>query len=70
MLTPVFVASHLNEVISLPPEFIEPQDGKAKQDCEIEAGKRWIKKNASFYKGMSRYSKKAGISIRTNLKSA
>lgn len=52
MLTPVFVASHLNEVISLPPEFIKPQDGKEKQDCEIEAGKRWIEKHSSFYEGM------------------
>ena len=26
-----------------------PQDGKEKQDCEIEAAKRWIEKYKSFY---------------------
>jgi hypothetical protein len=28
--------------IPLAPEFIVPQDGSNKQDCEINAGKRWI----------------------------
>lgn len=28
--------------IPLAPEFIKPQDGSEKQDCEINAGKRWI----------------------------
>jgi hypothetical protein len=35
-----------SEVIALPPEFIMPQDGHAKQDCERVAGKRWIAKHA------------------------
>jgi hypothetical protein len=29
-------------VISLPPEYIMPQDGHDKQDCEQAAGKRWL----------------------------
>lgn len=35
-------------MIALMPEFIVPQDGKEKQDCEIEAAKRWIAKNGDF----------------------
>ena len=33
-------------MIALPPEFIMPQDGHDKQDCERVAGKRWIAKHA------------------------
>ncbi|MEX2445555.1 MAG: hypothetical protein WD492_18295, partial [Alkalispirochaeta sp.] len=29
-------------VIAVEPEFITPQDGAKKQDCEINAGKRWV----------------------------
>ena len=36
-------------VISLEPEFIVPQDGHEKQDCEIQAGKRWLEKNGEYY---------------------
>jgi hypothetical protein len=36
-------------VIPLEPEYITPQDGKEKQDCEIEAGKRWIDHYGDFY---------------------
>lgn len=31
-----------NKVFSLPPEFIQPQDGEKKQDCELKAAKRWF----------------------------
>jgi len=31
------------------PEFIVPQDGHDKQDCEIAAAKRWLKANAGRY---------------------
>ena len=31
-----------DKVISLEPEFIQPQDGYSKQDCENAAGKRWL----------------------------
>lgn len=39
-ITPVIVKPGNNKVISLPPEFIIPQDGKTKQDCENQAAKR------------------------------
>lgn len=42
MVTPTIVAPGMNKVISLMPEFITPQDGDIKQDCEIKASKRWI----------------------------
>lgn len=49
VLTPVIVQSGNEHVISLEPEFITPQDGHEKQDCEIQAGKRWIEKHGGFY---------------------
>ncbi len=50
MLTPVLVAPHQNKVIPLPPEFIVPQDGHAKQDCENAAAKRWLQQHAATYR--------------------
>jgi hypothetical protein len=44
MISPVLVKPGLNRVISLPPEFIIPQDGSEKQDCEYNASMRWFKK--------------------------
>lgn len=41
-LTPAFVRAGSNTVIAVEPEFITPQDGAKKQDCEINAGKRWV----------------------------
>jgi hypothetical protein len=41
-LTPVLVKPGCDKVIALAPEFITPQDGAAKQDCEINAAKRWL----------------------------
>ena len=49
VLTPVIVQPGNEHVISLEPEFITPQDGHEKQDCEIQAGKRWIEKHGDFY---------------------
>jgi len=49
VLTPVIVQSGNEYVIALEPEYITPQDGHEKQDCEIEAGKRWIRKYGDFY---------------------
>lgn len=43
VLTPVLVSPEHNHVLPLPPEFIMPQDGKEKQDCERNAAKRWVK---------------------------
>jgi hypothetical protein len=46
-ITPVIVCPGRSEVIALPPEFIMPQDGHDKQDCERVAGTRWIAKHAT-----------------------
>jgi hypothetical protein len=43
-ITPVIVTPGRNLAISLKPEFIVPQDGSGKQDCETKAGKRWLSK--------------------------
>jgi hypothetical protein len=48
-ITPVFVVPGQGKVISLPPEFITPQDGHNKQDCENAAAKRWITQHAPVY---------------------
>jgi hypothetical protein len=40
VVTPTVVAPGINKVISLMPEFVVPQDGVKKQDCELNAGKR------------------------------
>jgi hypothetical protein len=52
VITPVIVAPNNNKVISLQPEFITPQDGHKKQDCENAAAKRWISQYASLYKDL------------------
>jgi hypothetical protein len=49
VITPVIVQAGNEHVISLEPEFIVPQDGQEKQDCETRAGKRWLEKHGSFY---------------------
>jgi len=41
-VTPVIVAPGHEKVIPLPPQFVQPQDGHAKQDCEIAASSRWL----------------------------
>src|SRR5919199_1487689 len=46
-ITPVIVCPGYPQVIALPPEYIMPQDGHAKQDCERAAGKRWLAKHAA-----------------------
>ena len=46
VLTPVIVAPDNNKVIPLEPEFVTPQDGATKQDCELNAAKRWIERNS------------------------
>ena len=37
------------QVVPLRPEFITPQDGSVKQDCEINAAKRWLAAHAARY---------------------
>jgi hypothetical protein len=39
------VAPGHKQVLALPPEFIAPQDGAEKQDCERSAAKRWLAKH-------------------------
>jgi len=51
-ITPVFIKPGFNKVIGLPPEFITPQDGHEKQDCENAAAKRWLNKFGPFYKAL------------------
>src|SRR5262245_28348300 len=46
-ITPVIVCPGHSQVIALAPEYIMPQDGHAKQDCEQAAGKRWITHHAT-----------------------
>ena len=41
-ITPVLVKPGQSQVLPLPPEFIVPQDGSEKQDCERVAAKRWL----------------------------
>ena len=42
VITPVIVVPGQPHVIPLVPEFIVPQDGHDKQDCETAAAKRWL----------------------------
>jgi hypothetical protein len=43
-VTPVFVKPGTAQVLPLPPEFMVPQDGHEKQDCERNAAKRWLER--------------------------
>ncbi len=49
MVTAVLVKPDYPHIIDLPPEFIVPQDGHDKQDCENAAFKRWLKTHAERY---------------------
>jgi hypothetical protein len=46
VLTPVITQPNSNTVIPIEPEFVTPQDGAKKQDCELNAAKRWVERNA------------------------
>lgn len=48
-ITPVIVSPGHSQVVPLRPEFIRPQDGQKKQDCEITAAKRWLAAHAEGY---------------------
>lgn len=48
-VTPVIVAPGQADVIPLPPEFVRPQDGQEKQDCELAAAKRWLDAWGAYY---------------------
>ena len=49
MLGATLVAPGHNQVVPLEPEFISPQDGAAKQDCENRAMQRWLAKHGAQY---------------------
>jgi hypothetical protein len=44
-ITPIIVSPSMSEIIPLMPEFIRNKDGSKKQDCEINASKRWLKRD-------------------------
>jgi hypothetical protein len=46
-ITPVIVCPGHAQVLALAPEYIMPQDGYEKQDCEQAAGKRWMTQHAA-----------------------
>src|SRR6185436_8591060 len=48
-ITPVIVRPNSPQVICLAPEFMMPQDGHEKQDCERAAAKRWLKFHAQLF---------------------
>jgi len=48
-ITPVIVSPGHAQVVPLRPEFIMPRDGQVKQDCEINAAKRWLAAQSARY---------------------
>ena len=52
VITPVIVAPNSNTAIALEPEFITPQDGHHKQDCENAAAKRWLSQYGPRYRDL------------------
>ena len=49
-VTPVLVAPGQANAIPLPPEFVQPQDGQDKQDCELAAAARWLARWGEHYR--------------------
>jgi hypothetical protein len=49
MLAATLVAPGHDKVVPLAPEFIVPQDGAEKQDCENRAAKRWLTAHSQRY---------------------
>ena len=49
MLGATLVAPGHNQVVPLEPEFVSPQDGAEKQDCETRAVQRWLAKHGAQY---------------------
>lgn len=48
-VTPVLVSPRQNTVVALAPEFVQPQDGHDKQDCELAASGRWLARWGAHY---------------------
>ena len=56
VVTPVIVSPRQSQVIPLVPEFIVPQDGHDKQDCENTSGKRWLLEHGNKYSSLKQQS--------------
>ncbi len=52
VVTPVLVHPGESQVIPLAPEFVTPQDGADKQDCELAAAKRWLDTHGERYRAL------------------
>jgi hypothetical protein len=48
VLTPVVGAPGNPRIIALEPEFIVPKARAKEQDCELNAAKRWVERNAAL----------------------
>jgi hypothetical protein len=48
-ISPVLVKPGTSQVLPLPPEFITPQDGQDKQDCERAAAQRWLAQHHALF---------------------
>jgi len=53
VVTPVIVCPTQSHVIPLVPEFVVPQDGHDKQDCENAAAHRWLLKYGERYSALN-----------------
>lgn len=53
ILQPAVVRPGLRQVLPLAPEFIRRQDGRSKQDCETNAGKRAIRRIRQEYRQLA-----------------
>jgi hypothetical protein len=53
VMAAVLCAPGEEHVICLDPEFITPQDGHEKQDCEQQAIKRWVERNSQRFEPWS-----------------
>ncbi len=53
VVTPVIVCAGQTQVIPLVPEFVVPQDGHDKQDCENAAAKRWLLQHGQRYSALN-----------------
>ena len=53
MLAATVVAPGHNRAVPPEPEFIEPQDGHDKQDCESRAVRRWLAAHGAQYAGLN-----------------
>ena len=49
MVAATLVAPGHNQVVPLEPEFVVPQDGHDKQDCESMAARRWLAAHGAHY---------------------